>query len=71
MLKRIGEQADGRKTVRELIDALFARIEKEGLEAISPFRGQHPGDLALPRPFEVAGALNRLRSLTVRTEAKS
>jgi predicted ABC-class ATPase len=69
ILRVLGDKADGNKSLRELIDEVFADLERHGFDAISPFRrGHHPGDLALPRKFEVAGAINRLRSLQVRGE---
>jgi predicted ABC-class ATPase len=51
---------DGRRSVADLLDALEARIEDDGLDAIgaSTF-----GDRARARRFEIAAALNRLRSL--------
>ncbi len=57
---------DGRATLREVLSQVFKDIEREGLDVISPFHGQHPGNYALPRPQEVAAALNRLRTLAVR-----
>ncbi|GAI61534.1 unnamed protein product [marine sediment metagenome] len=44
---------------------VFEDIDKYGLDIISEFRDQHPGSYALPRKFEVAAAVNRLRSLKV------
>jgi predicted ABC-class ATPase len=39
---------------------------EEDLDNISPFpAGQHPGDLALPRKYEIAACLNRLRSIKI------
>ncbi|WP_062309451.1 ABC-ATPase domain-containing protein [Alicyclobacillus sendaiensis] len=49
-------------TVRELLDALEAQWDREGLGSISLRQG-HPGDLARPRRYELAAALNRLRTL--------
>ncbi len=66
MLKKLGEMADGEHCLSELVAKLYSQIEKRGLDVISPFYGQHPGDLALPRKYELAGALNRLRSLVVK-----
>lgn len=57
---------DGRHTLREVIELAMADVAREGLEVISPFRG-HPGDYAMPRKFEVAAAINRLRTLRVIT----
>ncbi|PTX63313.1 putative ABC-class ATPase [Melghirimyces profundicolus] len=65
MMRLIGKKADGGKTLRELIEAIYAEIGQKGLDVISPFKGQHPGDLALPRKHEVAAAVNRLRTLRV------
>ena len=59
---------DGKTCLARLLDRLFQDIEDKGLDVISPFYGQHPGDYALPRRQEVAAALNRLRSLEVRRE---
>jgi predicted ABC-class ATPase len=66
MMRWIGRRADGKTDLKALIDALYREIDAEGLDVISPFRGQHPGDLALPRKLELAGAVNRLRTLRVR-----
>jgi len=52
-------------SVPELLDAIDARIEADGFEAVcsSGF-----GDRARARRFEIAAALNRLRSLRMRPE---
>jgi predicted ABC-class ATPase len=57
---------DGKTSLAGMIDQLYERIERQGLELISPYRGKHPGDLALPRKFELAAAVNRLRSLRMK-----
>lgn len=64
-LVRLGEDGylDGTATVREAIDALFTDVDRVGIGLL---RGGWPGDLARPRPAEVAAALNRLRTLRVR-----
>ena len=51
----------------KLLDALEERFDNEGLDFLDPFarRGEHPGALARPRRFEIAAAINRLRSLRV------
>lgn len=57
---------DGKKNVSQLLDLLYHDLEA-GLDILSPFRqDQHPGDLAMPRRYEIASALNRLRALRVR-----
>ncbi len=60
------EYIDGKRTIREIIDLIMKDIEKHGLDVLSPFRGEHPGEYAMPRKFEIAGALNRLRTLKVK-----
>jgi len=54
---------DGERTVAEVVDRVLADVENEGLDALSPFV---VGDLAAFRRFELAAALNRLRTLRVR-----
>lgn len=56
---------NGRLNMKKAIELAFRDIEEKGLDVISPFYGEHPGDYSLPRPQEVAQALNRLRSLQV------
>lgn len=53
---------DGKKTVRQLLDAIEEQWDRHGLGSVS-FRNGHPGELARPRRFELAAALNRLRTL--------
>ncbi len=65
----LGEHyADGRKTLPELLDRLEQLLDTGGLEALSPFarHGHHPGNLARPRRYEIAAALNRLRTVRMR-----
>jgi hypothetical protein len=59
---------DGKATLREVLDGLDALLDAEGLDVLDPFHdpGRHPGDLARPRRFEIAAAINRLRSLRMR-----
>ena len=54
----------------ETLDLLDALLEREGLDALAPAGatdGRHPGNLARPRRFEIAGALNRLRGVRWRS----
>ena len=51
---------DGKASLPDLLDRIDAKIEREGLEALTE-RGF--GDRARARRFEIAAALNRLRSL--------
>lgn len=59
------ERLDRKWPLSKLLDTLEARLLEHGLDDISPFKGQHPGDMALPRRFEIAAAINRIRSLRV------
>jgi predicted ABC-class ATPase len=56
---------DGHRTLNSVIDNILEDIEVSGLDIISPFNGQHPGEYALPRKQEIAAAFNRLRVLKV------
>lgn len=56
---------DGVKTLPEILDKIMADIEEKGLDIISPFP---QGDLAMFRRFELAAAINRLRTLQVKSE---
>lgn len=62
MIKHI---LDDKLTVSQAVDRLYDRIGKLGLDGISPYTG-HPGNLALPRKYELCAALNRYRGLKVR-----
>jgi predicted ABC-class ATPase len=59
---------DGKRTLREILDALEAYLDQHGLDHLDPFYQdeRHPGAFARPRRYEIAGAINRLRTLTVR-----
>ncbi|MEG4984386.1 ABC-ATPase domain-containing protein [Microcoleus sp. BR0-C5] len=53
---------DGKRTFAEIIDLVMADIEAQGMDILSPFP---EGDFAMFRRFELAAAINRLRSLSV------
>ncbi|KWX02129.1 Isopentenyl-diphosphate delta-isomerase [Carbonactinospora thermoautotrophica] len=53
---------DGRRTLAEALDRLEAELASSGIDAL---RAGYAGDLAAPRRFEVAAALNRLRGLRI------
>jgi predicted ABC-class ATPase len=59
---------DGQATLAEILDRLDAFFDEQGLDGLDPFHRpeHHPGELARPRRFEVAAAINRLRTLRVR-----
>ncbi len=58
---------DGR-SLAEVMALLDADFDAEGLDVLDPWRrGEaHPGNFARPRRFEVAAAINRLRSFRMR-----
>lgn len=58
--------ADGTRTVREVLGLLEMEMTQKGLEVIWLQDGP-PGDLAMPRRHEIAAALNRLRTLRVKS----
>ena len=53
------------RTLSEVLDALEHFFDEEGLDALDPFHrpGRHPGAYARPRRFEIAAAINRMRTL--------
>lgn len=65
ILRLLPGQLSNTPELSSSIRSLFELVERDGLDALSPYPGEHPGDLALVRPFEVAGAVNRLRTLRV------
>lgn len=58
------EIMDGRRTVSQILKLLDGIIEERGLDALDE---RQAGDLAAYRPAELAAALNRLRTLRVRS----
>lgn len=55
---------DGKHTVAQMLDGTMADIEKGGLDLLTRFP---QGDLAEFRRFELAAAINRLRTLEVKS----
>jgi predicted ABC-class ATPase len=49
--------------LREGLERMLAEVAEKGFDAFTPYPR---ADLALPRIFEVAGAINRMRTLVVR-----
>ncbi len=60
---------NNRRSLREVVDALESFFDKNGLDPLDPFYQpeQHPGDFARPRKYEIAAAINRMRSLRMKT----
>ncbi len=50
----------------EILDWLESVMERHTVDGLSDFRGKHPGNLSLPRRYEIAAAFNRLRTLLIR-----
>jgi predicted ABC-class ATPase len=67
--RSIGEFAAGNasREVTEVVNGALGSIRESGLDSLENFR-RHPGELSLPRPQEVAAAINRIRSLEATTE---
>jgi predicted ABC-class ATPase len=57
------QHMDGKRTLSEIIDLVMADIDEGGMDILSPFP---EGDFAMFRRFELAAAINRLRSLSVK-----
>ena len=59
---------DGKATLRETAGAVEAFFDREGLDALDPLRRgeRHPGNFARPRKYEIAAAINRLRTVRMR-----
>jgi len=53
---------EGSLSLKEGMELVMRDIREQGLDCLLPYR---VGDLALPRPFELAGAINRMRTLQV------
>ncbi|MER3438948.1 MAG: isopentenyl-diphosphate delta-isomerase [Chloroflexota bacterium] len=64
VLRRLRDLARRGLPLRELISIAFQEIRQHGLYAL-----EASPELALPRPFEVAGAVNRLRALEIAAPA--
>ena len=63
-LDRLSGVLGGREGLSDAIDELLCRIDRDGLDWLSPHRG-HPGHLARPRRHELHAAVNRCRGLRV------
>ena len=56
---------NGVKTIQEVLEDVEKLFDQQGLDVLSPFAiaEHHPGNFARPRRFEMAAALNRLRTV--------
>ena len=60
LIHRYATRHAGAPTLAAGLEALFAEVQESGLDTLLPHR---QGTLALPRPLEVAAALNRMRGV--------
>ena len=60
---------DGETPLHQVLDRLDELFDRHGLDELDPQHqpGRHPGNFARPRRFEIAAAINRLRSVRMRT----
>src|SRR5690606_38437665 len=59
---KIAQSADRPQTIRFWIDRLYDDIAEHGLSVLAP---DYPGTLSMPRKYELAAAINRIRSLRI------
>jgi predicted ABC-class ATPase len=57
---------DGSLTLREVIERVMKDLHTKGFQVISPYADSVPGEYAMPRPFELAAAFNRIPGLRMR-----
>lgn len=59
---------DGCMDMKAMVQGLVERFDDAGLDGLDPYHQgeRHPGNFARPRAFEIAAALNRLRTLRIR-----
>ncbi len=56
---------DGKTTLCEIVNSLEQIFNEKGVDALNPFsqNEEHPGNFARPRKYEIAAAINRLRTM--------
>ncbi|MGZ5044220.1 MAG: P-loop domain-containing protein, partial [Methylobacter sp.] len=59
---KLKQSGDRPETIRFWIDRLESEISKHGLAFLEP---DYPGTLSMPRKYELAAAINRIRSLRI------
>lgn len=67
MIRYLDQEAWLKKeqSLSELLDKIENQMNEKGLGVFAVFPNQHPGELARPRRFEIAAALNRMRTAKV------
>jgi len=59
---------DGKVWMEELMKLVEMDIEKHGLDILAPAGRKFPNNIAKPRKFELAAALNRLRTFKIKNQ---
>jgi predicted ABC-class ATPase len=59
---------DGKARLDDVVNSIEEFFDRQGLDGLDPFHrpGCHPGSLARPRKYEIAAAVNRLRTVRMR-----
>ncbi|WP_027963791.1 ABC-ATPase domain-containing protein [Halalkalibacillus halophilus] len=70
VLKYMAFAENNKKTMQEWLDEIETLINQQGLQFTQKQKNKHPGDLARPRRFEIAAAINRLRGMTVESPGR-
>lgn len=71
MLPLAAAYADGVRTLAEICAEVERDIDRLGLQALSPWPGQCPGDYARPRAMELAAVLSRIPGLRLAGDPES
>lgn len=64
----LARNCSDRKNLRDQIRSVMRDVHRKGLECLAPLRGEIRGDYAQFRGFELAAAINRMRTLKMRPE---
>ena len=67
--KAARELASDRPDLPRLLDRIENVLEGKTVDGLTGFAPAHPGNLARPRRYEIAAALNRLRSLKIKASS--
>jgi predicted ABC-class ATPase len=57
---------NGKMSMKQLMDQIKTDIDAEGLDILAPHGRKYPNNISKPRIFEIAAALNRLRTFKVK-----
>jgi predicted ABC-class ATPase len=57
---------NGKMSMKQLMDQIKTDIDAEGLDILAPRGRKYPNNISKPRIFEIAAALNRLRTFKVK-----